>query len=249
MNITGNTKISDSLSGFGKYEAEFDTSSNGDVNNRYAYAGLSTDFGRFSYGKQDSAQVMLTNFTDTMATFGADAADLTDGNKDKREANFLYAGKFSDFTVQANYLAPQTADDSDQSFGVAGIYTIDSFDLGAGFVTTDDDHQINFAANIKFADFVFGAFFAFGEAADEDASALELSAMYKLDKLLFVAVYNTSDYDALSKKEDEDGGEKDNIAMEAVYLFNSNLRAYAGYKFEFLDNLDNQLQAGIRYDF
>lgn len=41
----------------------------------------------------------------------------------------------------------------------------------------------------------------------------------------------------------------DNFALEAVYKFNSNLRTYAGYKFEQIDNKDDQLQAGIRYDF
>lgn len=245
INVIGKTKISESLEGFGKYEAELDTSDSSTINNRYVFAGIGSTVGNFSYGKQDSAQVMLTDITDTMATFGADAADLTDGNKDKRDANFLYAGSFADLTIKANYLAAQKADDSDESFGVAGIYSLESLDVGAGFVSTDDDYQFNLAANLTVVDFTFGAFLAFGEAADDDASALEMSAMYTMGKMVFIGVYNKSEFDAASKK----SSEADNIAIEGVYKFNSNLRTYAGYKFEQMDNLDNQLQAGIRYDF
>ena len=43
--------------------------------------------------------------------------------------------------------------------------------------------------------------------------------------------------------------EANNFAIEAVYTFNGHIRTYAGYKFEKLDNQDDQLQAGIRYDF
>ncbi|MDB1126162.1 porin [Vibrio algarum] len=245
VNVVGKTKITESLDGFGKYEAEFNTSDSSTINNRYVFAGVSSKAGDFSYGKQDSAQVMLTDITDTMATFGADAADLTDGNKDKRDANFLYAGQFGDVVVKANYLAAQKSDDSDQSIGVAALYSFDSYDVGAGFVSTDDDRQFNLAGNVKISDFTFGAFLAFGKASDDDATAFELSAKYTFGKADFIAVYNKSDYDASSKKSDE----AENIAIEGVYKFTTNLRTYAGYKFEQIDSLDNQFQAGIRYDF
>ncbi|CAH8242168.1 hypothetical protein VAEKB19_6230007 [Vibrio aestuarianus] len=84
LNIVGKSQINDDLYSFGKYEAQFDTGSDNET--RYAFAGLGTNFGEFSYGKQDVAQVMLTDITDTMRTFGADAADIVDGNKDKRSS-------------------------------------------------------------------------------------------------------------------------------------------------------------------
>ena len=43
LNIVGKSQINDNLYGFGKYEAEFDTGS--DISNRYAFAGLGTNFG------------------------------------------------------------------------------------------------------------------------------------------------------------------------------------------------------------
>ncbi|WP_261818064.1 porin [Vibrio gallicus] len=244
LNVVGKSQISDSLYGFGKYEAEFDTDSS--ISNRYAFAGLGTQFGEFSYGKQDSAQVMLTDITDTMATFGADAADIVAGNKDKRNNNFLYAGKFDAFTVEANYLANDEKDAD--SYGIAGMYSFDfGLDLGLGYVAqtngNDDDSQINIAAQYSIADFTVGGLYALGSVADEDVNAFEVSAKYKLDKLTFIAVYNYQEF------EKADDANVDNFAVEAVYKFNGNLRTYAGYKFEQVDNKDDQIQAGIRYDF
>ncbi|PMG99059.1 porin [Vibrio breoganii] len=244
LNIVGKSQINDNLYGFGKYEAEFDTGSS--ITNRYAFAGLGTNFGEFSYGKQDSAQVMLTDITDTMATFGADAADIVDGNKDKLSNNFLYAGEFGGLNVKANYLANDEKDTD--SYGIAAMYGFDfGLDLGLGYVGQtdgdDDDNQINFAAQYSIADFTLGGYYALGSVADEDVNAFEISALYKLDKWTFVGVYNYQEFDSA------DDANVDNFAIEAVYKFNGNLRTYAGYKFEQVDNKDDQIQAGIRYDF
>ncbi|MEZ9707816.1 porin [Vibrio breoganii] len=250
LNIVGKSQINDNLYGFGKYEAEFDTGSS--ITNRYAFAGLGTNFGEFSYGKQDSAQVMLTDITDTMATFGADAADIVDGNKDKRSNNFLYSGEFGGLNVQANYLANDEKDAD--SYGIAAMYGFDfGLDLGLGYVGQtdgdDDDSQINLAAQYSIADFTLGGYYALGSVADEDVNAFEISALYKLNKWTFVAVYNYNDVDTALKQAITGLDEVDNFAVEAVYKFNGNLRTYAGYKFEQVDNQDDQIQAGIRYDF
>ncbi|WP_061016495.1 porin [Vibrio splendidus] len=254
VNISGKTQVSDELYGFGKYEAEFtgDTAVgvNGEktdsLTNRYFFAGLGTNFGEFSYGKQDSAQVMLTDITDTMATFGADAADAVAGNKDKRENNFLYSGEFDALTVQANYIA---ADEKDaDSFGLAAMYNLGAFDLGAGYVSQKngnfDDDQINLVAQFSMDAFTVGGLYTMASVADEDYTGYELSAIFKATKQLsLIGVYNYGEFD---KAADE---EANNFAVEAVYKFNGHIRTYAGYKFEQLDNKDDQLQAGIRYDF
>ena len=254
VNISGKTQVSDELYGFGKYEAEFtgDTAVgvNGEktdsLTNRYFFAGLGTNFGEFSYGKQDSAQVMLTDITDTMATFGADAADAVAGNKDKRENNFLYSGEFDALTVQANYIA---ADEKDaDSFGLAAMYNLGAFDLGAGYVSQKngnfDDDQINLVAQFSMDAFTVGGLYTMASVADEDYTGYELSAIFKATKQLsLIGVYNYGEFD---KAADE---EANNFAIEAVYKFNGHIRTYAGYKFEQLDNKDDQLQVGIRYDF
>ncbi|MET2949257.1 porin [Vibrio owensii] len=251
VNLKGKSQISDDLYGFGKYEAEF--SGKEDLTNRYYFAGLGTNFGEFSYGKQDSAQVMLTDITDTMATFGAEAADIVDGNKDKRENTFLYSGEFNALTVQANYIAADENNSKDSdSYGIAGLYNIGAFDIGAGYVGQAngqyDDYQFNLVGQYSMDMFTLGALFAIGtENEDDDVTAYEISAIYKpMKKLALIGVYNYQELDPKSgSKEDT----VDEFAIEAVYKFNSHLRTYAGYKFQQIDDKDDELQAGVRYDF
>ncbi|MFN1650136.1 porin [Vibrio rotiferianus] len=247
VNLKGKSQISDDLYGFGKYEAEFDDSS--DITNRYFFAGLGTTIGEFSYGKQDSAQVMLTDITDTMATFGAEAADIVAGNKDKRENNFLYSGEFDALTIKANFIASDAKDKD--SFGLAGLYNFGAFDIGAGYVSQsngdNDDDQFNLVGQYSMDAFTLGALFTIGTIADDDYTGYELSAIYKpMKNLSLVGVYNFQEVDPKAgSKEDT----VDEFAIEAVYKFNGHLRTYAGYKFQQIDSGDDELQAGIRYDF
>lgn len=252
LNISGKTKVSQQLYGFGKYEAQFSGSE--DLSNRYFFAGLGTNFGEFSYGKQDSAQVMLTDFTDTMGTFGAEAdaavGDIVAGGQDKRSNNFLYSAKFNDLTVQANYLA-NDAKNTD-SYGIAAVYSLGDFDFGAGYVyqdinADDDASQFNLAGQYKMNAFTFGALFQSVSSDSADMTSYELSAKFKaLKQLTLVGVYNFAQLDPSdSKKQDV----VDEFAIEAVYKFNSHIRTYAGYKFQQVDGSDDELQAGIRYDF
>ena len=250
LNISGKTQISDSLTGFGKYENEVISGS--DIKTRYLFAGIGTQAGDFSYGKQDTSLVMITDFTDTMATFGADAdgALALNAGSDKQENNFAYKGKFGGLTVGANYLAENAAN-SDQ-YAIAAMYSFDfGLDLGAGYAmgqTADQDvDQVDLGVQYSIADFTFGALYEMTSTdttgGSDDNDGYELSAQYKLDKWTFVGVYN------YATMNDGDDDAVDNFALEAVYKFNSNLRTYAGYKFEQIDNKDDQLQAGIRYDF
>ena len=253
LNISGRTQITDDLYGFGKYENEVNSGKGSTVDTRYLFGGIGTQIGEFSYGQQDTALVMITDFTDTMATFGADADDAVSlsAGKDKQENNFAYKGQFGGFTLGANYLAEEEAD-SDQ-YAVAGMYSFDfGLDLAVGYaggkIADQDANQVDIGAQYSIADFTFGALYLMNFSDDatgdsDDNDGYEVSAQYKLDKWTFVGVYN------YATENDGDDDAAENIAIEAVYKFNSNLRTYAGYKFEMIDDLDDQIQAGIRYDF
>ncbi|WP_105901718.1 porin [Vibrio gangliei] len=252
LSISGKTQISSDLTGFGKYENEINTS--GDIKTRYIFGGIGTQIGDFSYGKQDTALVMITDFTDTMATFGADADDAIalNAGSDKQENNFAYKGEFSGLTLGANYLAGEEAD-SDQ-YSVAAMYSFDfGLDLGAGYAggkqADTDVNQFDVGVQYSIADFTLGALYLWNDTddvangGDGKNDGYEVSAQYKLDKWTFVGVYN------YATENDGEDDAVDNVAIEAVYKFNSNLRTYAGYKFEMIDDEDDQIQAGIRYDF
>ncbi|WP_153448902.1 porin [Vibrio algicola] len=250
INISGNTQISDGLTGFGTYENEVYTSGE-PIFTRYLFAGIGTEIGNFSYGKQDTALVMITDFTDTMATFGADAdGELAiNAGKDKRGNNFAYEGEFSGLTIGANYVAGEDKDSDQYSLGAK--YSFDfGLDLGVGYAggkSADNDvNQVDLGAQYSIADFTFGALYEISNNDDNaigDNDGYEISAQYKFQQWTFVGVYN------YATTNDGDDDAVDNFALETVYKFNSNLRTYVGYKFEQIDDLDDQLQAGIRYDF
>ncbi|SJN58839.1 Porin-like protein L precursor [Vibrio ruber DSM 16370] len=254
VNLVGKTALSDDLYGFGKYEAELDNSSSkgdgdGDnLTNRYFYAGMGTSIGEFSYGKQDSAQVQVTNFTDLMNTFDEEAADLIGGNKDKRDNNFVYSGQFDALSLQANYIASDEKDND--SFGISAVYGFtDSLTVGLGYVTQDSgsnsEDQFNIGGQFKLDALTLGALYGTGTVVsggkEVDADDYELGAKYKFGKTSLIAVYNF--------KEVDNKDQVDHLALEVEHKFNGNLRVYTGYKFEQLTKKDDQLQAGIRYDF
>lgn len=249
VNLKGKTEIMDGLGAFGTYELEIADGKDNSVNTRYLFAGLDTQAGAFSYGQQDSAQVILTDFTDILATFGGDAADLVDGNKDKRENNFVYSYDFNALTLTANYIASNEKDND--TYGISGMYSLPmGLDLGAGYVSGKDSNedvdQYNIVVRYTINDIYFAGLYAGGSEGNTDLSGYELAAAYKLNKLTLQGVYNF-------QKEDPKAEEKtdtvDNFAIEAIYKFNGNFRTYAGYKFEQLDNKDDQIQIGARYDF
>ncbi|MDD9175824.1 porin [Aliivibrio finisterrensis] len=249
INLKGKTKINDSLGAFGTYEVEIGSGKGNTVNTRYLFAGLSTNIGNFSYGQQDSAQVMLTDYTDILATFGGDAADLTTGNKDKRENNFLYSGEFDALTIQANYIANN--EKKNDSFGISGMYALPmGLDFGLGYtsgeqspngITKVDADQVNLAVRYTLNAFMVSGLFTTGEVDKLDATGYELAAAYKFDQWVFQGVYNFQEIDS--------NDTVNNAAIEAIYKLNKSFRTYAGYKFEQMDNLDDQLQFGLRYDF
>ncbi|MCG3887479.1 porin [Photobacterium leiognathi] len=253
INLKGKAKINDQITAFGKYEVEFSEKDDSDnFKTRYVYAGFDTQAGAFSYGKQDSAQVMLTDYTDILATFGGDGVDLVGGNEDKRENNFLYAGEFNNFTVAANYIAEDNNGNKDSdSYGIAAQYAFPfGLSLGAGYVngqdgTDVDANQYNLAVSYEFSNFYAAATYASGENGDTDLTGYELATAFKMNKFIAQAAYNFKQSEKSGVKTDKE----DYFALEGIYKFNKNLRTYAGYKFQQLDDKDDELQVGIRYDF
>lgn len=77
LNFLGKVAINDSLYGVGFYEGEFTTNDrdgqNNNLENRYTYAGIGGTYGEVTYGKNDGALGVITDFTDIMAYHGATA--------------------------------------------------------------------------------------------------------------------------------------------------------------------------------
>ncbi|KXF81508.1 porin [Enterovibrio coralii] len=254
INIAGETKVNEDVSVFGFYEAELNADSS-NIDNRYLFAGFDTTYGAFSYGKQDSAQVILTNSTDILYTFGGDAADLTKGNADKVDNNFVYSNTFADAVIVTLNHA-QEEEKGNYSSGASVAYDLPfGLQIGAGYVDGKQDDekakQYNVSAAYSLNDLYLGALVTRGEIDNVDLEGYELAASYSLNHFVVQYVYNYKDVDTNNKLQNVD--EVNYHAIEGAYNVSDDFTAYAGYKFDRLKTdghrNDDQIQVGLRYDF
>lgn len=285
LNFLGKTQITDDFYGVGFYEGEFTSSDNGgptdsdsdSITNRYAYAGFGGVFGEITYGKNDGALGVITDFTDIMAYHGNSAADKINA-ADRANNMVSYKGAFSDLSVKASYRFADTIDgDADNAYlnndqdgySLSAIYTVadTGLALGAGYADQDKNNEYMLAASYKIGSFYVAGNFTDGEkdfdgmqytsdnfSGIQDYTGYELAAAYKLDQVVFTTTYNNA--------ETGNHTSADNVAIDATYYFQPNFRTYISYNFNLLDENDqlgtgtvgkvgaeDELALGIRYDF
>lgn len=184
LGMSGETQISDSLSGYGRWEYEAKTGSDADNETRYAYAGLNFgDFGSFDYGRNDGVLKTLTSYTDVLPEFGGDASNndiyaLTARTKavaTYRNSNFFGLVDGLRFAVQyadngdnssTQYLNKHDRTDHDSAEAWGSVIDWDVLDsglsIGAGYAQT---------------------------GGHKDAKAWSAGAKYNNDNLYLAALY------------------------------------------------------------
>lgn len=276
LNFLGKVAINDSLYGVGFYEGEFTTADDGkadqkgDLENRYTYAGIGGNFGEVTYGKNDGALGVITDFTDIMAYHGNSAADKI-AVADRVDNMVAYKGQFADLSVKASYrFADRTdnaadggyADNNADGYSLSAIYAIGDtgVKLGAGYADQDTQNEYMLAASYAISDFYFAGVFTDGEKAEKDGdyTGYELAAAYTMGQTVFTTTYNNAE----TNKETS----ANNIAIDASYFFKPNFRTYISYNFNMIDKGDvlgaaggnttaskakaeDELALGLRYDF
>ncbi|MWP50093.1 MULTISPECIES: porin [unclassified Gilliamella] len=76
LGMSGQTQVTDGITGYGRWEYEAKTGTNADNEVRYAFAGLNFgDLGSFDYGRNDGVLKTLTSYTDVLPEFGGDASN------------------------------------------------------------------------------------------------------------------------------------------------------------------------------
>lgn len=241
INFAGETKISESITGFGFMEYEIQPGAT--VENRELFAGLDTAAGAFSYGRQDTANVQVSDFTD-IASDHSGQQQYIGSASDKESNTFLYSNTFADmFTVNANYIA-QEAEDND-AIGISGVASLDmGVDLGASYSSQDDANQLTLGATYSMNDLYLGLTYAMGDVDENDSfTSMELAAQYKLtNEFRVIGIVGMAE-------EDTAGDTEDFYAIEGQYRFTDNMRTYASYKLNNLDNKSDELLLGLRYNF
>ncbi|SYZ82183.1 Outer membrane protein OmpU [Vibrio paracholerae] len=276
LNFLGKVAINDSLYGVGFYEGQFETNDQGENNannnldNRYTYAGIGGTYGEVTYGKNDGALGVITDFTDIMSYHGNSAADKI-AVADRVDNMLAYKGQFGDLGVKASYrfadrtentVTDKYEDNGKDGYSLSAIYAFGDtgFNIGAGYADQDTQDQYMLAASYAIADFYFAGLFTDGEkaATNGDYTGYELAAGYKLGQAAFTATYNNA--------ETNDETSANNFAIDATYYFKPNFRTYISYNFNMIDagdvlgkvggngvatkiNAEDELAIGLRYDF
>lgn len=259
VNLKGKTDIGNGLSAFGVYEAEQDTGKS-EFKNRYMYAGVNTDSGAFSVGRQDMAAVIISDMTDITEFSGVQ--QVIDSSSDKQNSVFAYRGEFDALQLQATYQA--NSGDNEDKYGISGIYSLPmGLDLGLAYSGGDidaDNSEDQILGGIAYSldDLYLAGTYSQGQLDDsEDFTTYELVASYKVaSQVTLAALYTYQENDP------NNGGAYDavdGIELVGYYKLNSNFRTYLSYYLNQLDEEKNEngkvvegedtLRLGVRYDF
>ncbi|MEI8634240.1 porin [Vibrio sp. PP-XX7] len=283
INISGKQEINDNLYGVGFYEAEYITndvdssgtitndSANNQINNRYAYAGIGGNFGEVTYGKNDAALGVITDFTDIMDYHGGNASNKF-ATADRVDNLLSYAGTFGDFAVKADYrfadriktTSPAGYDNNEiDGYSLSGIYTVADTGLafGLGFANqgtktssttgTVGGDQWMATASYTINDLYLAALYTAKDYdnTSNDYDAFELAASYTMDKTVFYVTYGDGSRDdsvPSTTTTSSDGDFYQEVAVEAAYFFKPNFRGFVSYNFDLRD--DNETSVGKAED-
>ncbi|MDT8804143.1 porin [Vibrio vulnificus] len=280
LNFLGKVEIQDGLYGVGFYEGEFTTADEGEnktnnnLDNRYTYAGLGGKFGEVTYGKNDGALGVITDFTDIMAYHGNSAADKI-AVADRVDNMIAYKGQFDALSVKASYRFADRSegtgandgkyvDNGQDGYSLSAIYAIGQtgLTLGGGYADQDEQNEYMLAASYTMGDLYFAGIYTDGEKAKEkgDYTGYELAAKYTMGQTVFTTTYNNAETNSRTSA--------DNFAVDATYYFKPNFRGYVSYNFNLIDsgdkigtvggagyatatkiNAEDELALGLRYDF
>ncbi|ACZ76495.1 MULTISPECIES: porin [Dickeya] len=150
LGFTGETKINNDLTGYGRFEYEFNAakaedtnSSNGNSKTRYAYAGLKfADFGSFDYGRNRGIAYDGISYTDVLPEWGGDSSytdsitGRSSGLATYRNKNFFGLVQGWDFGVQYQAKHEDSTDLSKQTGDGWGISSSYTSPIGVGVIAS-----------------------------------------------------------------------------------------------------------------
>lgn len=276
INLAGKVAVTDDFYGIGFYEGEFMTDDSGDdgddaLDNRYAYAGFGGAAGELTYGKNDGALGMITDFTDTLNDHSGSASRKL-AVADRVDNILSYKGSFDSVTVKAAYkFADRTTDpvtdeyDNNEtdgaSLGVTWAAGDTGIALGLGGATQSDDadgegdkDQVIGAVSYTLDGLYLAALYS-NTSADVDTydqKGFELTAQYTQDQATYYATYGNGETDG-------DTAVK-YVTLEGEYKFKPNFKGYVSYNINMLDEnegaltftkaqTEDDVTVGLRYDF
>uniref|UniRef100_UPI0023F4A752 porin n=1 Tax=Frischella perrara TaxID=1267021 RepID=UPI0023F4A752 len=198
IGFTGETQVTDSLSGYGR--AEWETSAkDGFKETRYAFAGLNFgQYGSFDYGRNDGVLKAITSYTDVLPEFGGNASDnklYVLSARSNAVATYRNSGFYGlvdglDFAVQyGDNKVDSSIVSNKEAFGLNAQYAIldTGLSVGGGYATTtkavDDERVKSYMAGVKYEAYnlYLGALYSHTKHDDAKVKGFELVAQYGFD--------------------------------------------------------------------
>lgn len=258
IGFDGHTKITDSITGYGRAEWETKTSGTA-VDTRYAYAGIRfSGFGAIDYGRNDGIVKGVISYTDVLPEFGGDAGNVNRYLLSKRTSAVLTYRNHDFFGLVDNLRwTVQYADNSSdtkvgnlkkgpEAYGMSLDYTIGDSGISLAGVYTQTANSNKFktwATGIKYNanDLYLGALYISSKQNDSDIkySGYEFVAQYGIKTELgqltpSLAYIRHQDKSAnVSHK-----NLSEYIELGATYDLNKNIKIIIDYKFNLLDKED-----------
>ncbi|MDA8481372.1 porin OmpC [Citrobacter sp. Awk 4] len=183
MGFKGETQINDQLTGFGRFEHQFNGSNaenqgtSGDKT-RLAFAGLKfAEYGSLDYGRNYGVAYDIGAWTDVLPEFGGDTWTQSDAFMTARTTgvatyrNTDFFGLVEGLNIAAQYQGKNNDRninrENGDGFGLSSTYEYEGFGVGATYTKSDrTDEQVNQGGNL----------FATGENAELWAAGLKYDA-------------------------------------------------------------------------
>lgn len=285
INFLGKTMINNTMYAVGDWEGEFQTNQKGNtdltngegrgsLNTRYAYAGLGGNFGEVTYGENDGALGILTDFTDIMAYHGNNAAYKI-SVADRTDNMLTYKNQYDHYILKASYRFADSEDNTminnQDGYSVSVTYSLfdTGIQFGGGYAEQAEENEAMFAASYSLGDWYIAANVVKGEKylstlliqpsplEAYDSLGYEFATSYTIGKTVFTATYNNLDMDTGNTTYGSHAGDMNGLAFDVSYYFVSNFRAYASYNFNLLSTghgvsyveAEDDIALGMRYGF
>lgn len=251
VKISGETKLTETISGIGVFEQEFKEESQ---KTRHLYAGikaaLNNGYVTLVYGKTDGAMSVVTDITDIQAAYGAVAADKF--KVGKRIANSLATTYTNDFgtTLSANYAGAEGKEKGnfDGGFSVAGSQKMGEtgFITAIGFakqakVQQQSKQQFDIGLGYQLNKLYLGTLYTKQKVKGNTGNGYDVVAAYQIN-----SIYTTTIGFGELNFDNADDTRAANVDITARW--NRQFRTYAAINLDTIKN-DVQEMIGIRYDF
>ena len=247
INAFASSKVSETVTAYAEFEIDTDADADLSVPGDSLFdidelvVGFDTAYGDFSFGGTSSALGQISDMTDVAAATGGNQEVVSGGGS----TGFAYANTFSGVSLNLEYIASDQK--NEDSMGASALYSSDfGLDLGAGFVSVDEDNEIALGLGYSMDALYVGLGYAVGEQSGADITYMEVVAQYAATDSLTVGLQ-------MGSGESEIGGvtteEVDFYAVDATYALNSSVSTYASYKVANIDTDEDVIEIGLNYDY